>query len=304
MPKIEYVPRAFSGGSLAIIEQANAICEDYTEQGYDLTLRQLFYQFVSRDLIPNRQSEYKRLGSIINDGRLAGLIDWNHLVDRTRSLRSLNHWDDPSDIIDASVDQYHTDLWAGQRYRVEVWVEKDALTGVIGRSADRLDCPWFSCRGYTSQSELWGAARRHLRYETDGQRVIVIHLGDHDPSGVDMSRDIADRLALFEASTTVERIALNMSQVRQYNPPPNPAKMTDSRAAGYIEQHGTESWELDALNPEILDSLISDAVLRYRDEDIWAADLATMQNQRQSLQHVARHWGQVQEYARELSEEE
>jgi hypothetical protein len=304
MPKIEYVRRTFSSGSLAVIEQANAICEDYVEQGYDLTLRQLYYQFVARDLIPNRQSEYKRLGSIINDARLAGLIDWNHLVDRTRSLRSLSHWDDPSEIIDASADQYRTDLWGAQEYRVEVWVEKDALTGVIGRTADRLDCPWFSCRGYTSQSELWAAARRHLRYEAKGQKVIVIHLGDHDPSGVDMSRDIADRLALFGTSTTVQRIALNMSQVRQYNPPPNPAKMTDSRTSGYIQQHGTESWELDALNPEVLDGLITDAVQGYRDEDVWEEGMAVMRRQRRALQHVAQHWDRVQEYARDLADDE
>lgn len=304
MPKIAYIERTFSGGSLEIITQANTICEDYAAQGYDLTLRQVYYQFVSRGWLPNRQSEYKRLGSIINDGRLAGLIDWNHLVDRTRNLRSLSHWNNPSEIIDASADQYRQDLWAGQIYRVEVWVEKDALTGVIGRTADRLDCPWFSCRGYTSQSELWSAARRHQRYERDGQKVIVIHLGDHDPSGMDMSRDIADRLALFGAGTYVERIALNMSQVEQYNPPPNPAKLTDSRATGYIERHGDESWELDALNPEILDGLITNAVDQYVDTDRWASDLAAMQTQRRSLQHVAQHWDAVQEYARDLAAEE
>lgn len=304
MPKIAYIERTFSEGSLEIITQANTICEDYAEQGYDLTLRQVYYQFVSRGWLPNRQSEYKRLGSIINDGRLAGLIDWNHVVDRTRNLRSLNHWGDPSEIIDASADQYRTDLWAGQEHRVEIWVEKDALTGVIGRTADRLDCPWFSCRGYTSQSELWSAARRHQRYERAGQKVVVIHLGDHDPSGMDMSRDIADRLTLFGASTTVWRIALNMPQVRQYNPPPNPAKLTDSRATGYIERHGDESWELDALNPEILDGLITSAVDQYVDTDRWASDMAAMQTQRRSLQDVAQHWDRVQAYASDLADEE
>lgn len=301
MPKIEYVQRTFSEGSLAIIEQANTICEDYAAQGYDLTLRQLYYQFVARDLIANRQSEYKRLGSIINDARLAGLVDWNHVVDRTRNLRSLAHWSNPSEIIDASADQYREDLWAAQQYRVEIWVEKDALTGVIGRTAELLDCPWFSCRGYTSQSELWSAARRHQRYERLGQKVIVIHLGDHDPSGVDMSRDIADRLVLFGASTKVWRIALNMPQVEQYNPPPNPAKLTDSRATGYIERHGSQSWELDALNPEILDGLINDAVSQYVDTDRWDTAKALMQTRRRSLQDVAQYWDAVQEYARDLS---
>ena len=296
MPRIAYVSRNFSAGSLKIIEQADAICIDYAAQGYDLTLRQLYYQFVARDLLPNKQSEYKRLGSIINDARLAGLLDWDHLVDRTRNLRDLAHWDDPESIVTAVAKQYRTDRWASQKYRVEVWVEKDALTGVIGRTAERLDVPWFSCRGYTSQSELWGAARRHQRYERDGQQVMVIHLGDHDPSGVDMSRDIADRLDLFQADTTVWRIALNMPQVQQYNPPPNPAKLTDSRAEGYIEKHGASSWELDALDPAVLDQLITDAVESYRDDEQWERDTAAMESEREILTAVASRWDAVADY--------
>src|ERR1044072_5302001 len=95
MPKIAYVPRRFSAASLDVIETAEGICDDYAAQGYDLTLRQLYYQFVARDLSPNTQQEYKRLGAIINDARLAGLIDWDHLVDRTRNLRGLDHWESP-----------------------------------------------------------------------------------------------------------------------------------------------------------------------------------------------------------------
>jgi hypothetical protein len=296
MPRIQYVPKRFSASSLEIIQQADQICLNYAAQGYDLTLRQLYYQFVARDLLPNKQSEYKRLGSIINDARLAGLLDWSHLVDRTRNLRDLAHWDDPESIVSAVAKQYRTDRWASQKYRVEVWVEKDALTGVIGRTAERLDVPWFSCRGYTSQSELWSAARRHQGYERDGQQVMVIHLGDHDPSGVDMSRDIADRLELFNADTKVWRIALNMPQVRQYNPPPNPAKLTDSRAENYIEKHGASSWELDALDPAVLDQLITDAVESYRDDEQWERDTAAMETQREILTAVASRWDAVADY--------
>jgi hypothetical protein len=293
VPKIEYVPRRFSPATMDVITTAEAICQEYAGQGYDLTLRQLYYQFVARGLLANRQTEYKRLGSIVNDARLAGLIDWDHVTDRTRNLRDLAHWDDPESIISASASQYRTDRWADQDYRVEVWVEKDALTGVIARSAQALDVPWFSCRGYTSQSELWGAAMRHRRHERHGQKVVVIHLGDHDPSGIDMSRDIADRLALFGAATTVWRIALNMVQVLQYDPPPNPAKLTDSRAEGYIARHGESSWELDALDPTVLDGLITEAVQSYRDEGTWTASTEAMQQQREALVSAARRWDEV-----------
>lgn len=296
MPLICYVPKTFRRSSLDIIERANTICADYTAQGFDLTLRQLYYQFVSRDWIANKQTEYDRLGSIINDARLAGLLDWNYIVDRTRNLRSLAHWDSPESIVDAVANQYRTERWAHQPTRVEVWIEKDALVGVIAGVCERYDVDYFSCRGYTSQSEMWGAARRLSRYEARGQDTVIIHLGDHDPSGVDMSRDIADRLALFDASTNVVRIALNMNQVEQYSPPPNPAKLTDSRASGYIAEHGTSSWELDALDPTTLARLIEEEIWAWRDADQWERDTAVMERERALLTAVSERWVEVSEF--------
>lgn len=270
MPRICYVPKNFRGSSVQIISQANEIIDEYTEQGFDLTLRQLYYQFVSRDLIANIQKEYKRLGSIINDARLAGLIDWNSLVDRTRNLRDLAHWTSPSSIIDACASQYRVDKWEKQPIRPEVWIEKDALLGVISDVCEDLDVPYFSCRGYTSQSEMWGAAQRAIaRYDQESQPTLIIHLGDHDPSGVDMSRDIRDRLDMFCLSTEVKRIALNMDQITEYSPPPNPAKFTDSRCAAYVAEFGNESWELDALEPQVLADLIRKTITDVRDDDLW-----------------------------------
>lgn len=133
----------------------------------------------------------------MNDARLAGLMDWTHLEDRTRNLRSLSHWSDPRDILDSAAAGYRTDKWAHQPYRPEVWIEKDALVGVIEGVCEANDVPYFSCRDYTSQSEVWGAAQRLLRHVRRGQIPVVLHLGDHDPSGLDMTRDITDRLGLF-----------------------------------------------------------------------------------------------------------
>src|ERR1700679_3041250 len=126
----KFIERRFSAASSAIIETANGILEEYETQGLVLTLRQLYYQFVARGLIPNKQSEYKRLGSIINDGRLAGLIDWSMMEDRTRTLRTISSWDSPGSIVDVVARQYQEDLWASQLFRPEVWIEKDALVGV------------------------------------------------------------------------------------------------------------------------------------------------------------------------------
>jgi hypothetical protein len=298
MPQIEYVPKNFSAGSLAIIDQANVICADYAAQGFDLTLRQLYYQFVSRGYLANKQTEYKRLGSIVNDARLAGLIDWDYIVDRTRNLRELAHWTSPEQIIRAVAAQYRHECWEDQEYRVEVWIEKDALVGVIQGVCQRNDVPFFSCRGYTSQSELWGAAMRLKGYEDDGQKTVVIHLGDHDPSGIDMTRDIQDRLHLFGTGTEVRRIALTMAQVDQYQPPPNPAKLTDSRAEGYVVEHGYESWELDALDPATLDALIQGEIETWRDDRSWRESVARQEGQRALLTSAYEQWGSVARFLR------
>jgi len=177
-PLLSYVEKDFRADTLADIVQANRIIAEYMAAGFKLTLRQLYYQFVARDLIPNTQRSYKRLGSIINDGRLAGLIDWEAIEDRTRNVESLAHWDDPSEILNAVGRQYRTERWANQPTRVEVWIEKEALAGVFERICESLDVAYLSCRGYTSQSEMWAAAQRLIEYEEAGQDTIILHFGD------------------------------------------------------------------------------------------------------------------------------
>jgi hypothetical protein len=298
--KIQYVSKDLKSSTLALVNKANEIAEEYARQGYNLTLRQLYYQFVARGIIANKLTEYKRLGSIINDARLAGLIDWDHITDRTRNLKGVSHWDSPSSIINSAAYSFRYDKWRSQPHRVEVWVEKEALADVVEKAATPLDVDYFSCRGYVSQSELWAAAMRLRRYSENGQTPVIIHLGDHDPSGIDMTRDITDRMDLFGADLVVRRIALNMDQVQEYNPPPNPAKSTDSRFEGYVVKFGDESWELDALDPSTLDDLITQEVLRWRDPDLWQEELAREQEARTYLQKISRNWGRVASVVDEL----
>jgi hypothetical protein len=339
--KIVYENKRFGPAKLKTIAQANEILEEYERQGYDLTLRQLYYQFVSRDLIPNNERSYKNLGTTINDARLAGLIDWDHIVDRTRNVRSVQHWADPAAIIDATARSFRVSLWEAQNDYVEVWIEKDALVGVIIGICTELDVPYFSCRGYTSQSEMWAAAQQRLLGPvTEGKRVTILHLGDHDPSGIDMTRDIQDRLQLFIATDyarnrgkadprwdsysevnqdltlrqwvneaydrlTINRIALTMSQVNQYNPPPNFAKLSDSRAGvrkdgsvipgGYVDTYGWESWELDALEPAVLIELIRSNVEDLIDDGAWDAAKEREEEGQRLLRLASTRWTEIVE---------
>ena len=313
MPRIMYTERRFNATSEVIIFAAEKICAEYMEQGYVLTLRQIYYQFVAKDLFPddwtwrlvsgdkwvrdpngtkNATPNYKRLGSIINDARLAGRLDWDAIEDRTRNLEQLSTWDSAKDILSATAKQFRYDWWDSQPVRIEVWVEKEALAGVIERAAFKYRLPWFACRGYTSQSEAWRAGQRFLEHNERGQPVKVLHLGDHDPSGIDMTRDNDDRLQLFSESGDVEviRLALNMDQVRQYRPPPNPAKLDDSRATGYIKKFGSKSWELDALDPRVIDDLISNTVEQYIDRDAWDLSKEREAAARKKIDAMAKRW--------------
>jgi hypothetical protein len=266
-----------------LIDQINEIISEYEAAGYSLTLRQVYYQLVSRDLIENTEKSYKNIGSLVSNGRLAGLIDWNAIEDRTRQHRSLPHWETPAEIVQGAANQYRRNLWEGQDRYCEVWVEKDALIGIVEQAADRLDTPCFSCRGYTSQSAMWAAAIRFIDKADEGRECVIIHLGDHDPSGIDMTRDIIDRLVHFGARVDVQRIALNMPQIKQYKPPPNPAKETDTRVEGYKKIYGLHSWELDALKPEILDQLITDAIKNNLDQKLYDLAIDRQEQERQSI---------------------
>ncbi len=272
MSKIKYINKRFSSKSHKTIEQANLIIEDYRQQGFQLTLRQLYYQFVSRDLIKNTLQEYKKLGSVLNDARLAGLVDWSSIEDRTRNLQTFyfSALGSPSDILYSAASGHELDHWADQPNYCEVWIEKDALVGVIESVCNQWRVPYFACRGYNSQSEQWRAGVRLADKIAEGKKVTILHLGDHDPSGMHMTVDNQERLSMFsDSNVKVKRLGLNMDQVKKYNPPPNPAKESDRRFAGYVKRFGKKCWELDALEPKIINAIVEKNIKALIDDKKW-----------------------------------
>ncbi|RJF81094.1 hypothetical protein D3877_12785 [Azospirillum cavernae] len=296
MPCECFVQKRFIGRNAVVIEQANDIIADYQRQGFTLTLRQLYYQFVARALIENSQQSYKRLGQIVNDARMAGLVDWEAIEDRTRNLQQVSTWNDPEDIIAAAASSFRVDRWADQPAHVEVWIEKEALVGVIERVCNDHYVPFFACRGYSSQSEQWRAGKRLRRAHNRGKQVVILHLGDHDPSGLDMTRDNDERLALFAAApgaVEIRRLALNMDQIRRFKPPPNPAKEADSRFADYVKKYGSKSWELDALDPTVIDGLIRDQLNELIDRPAWDEAVMRESQYRDQLEEASNRWDEV-----------
>lgn len=282
-----YVHEPFRKSSLARIAQANKIIAEYEGKNFSLTIRQLHYQLVSRDLYENTAANYNSLVNLISRGRMAGLVSWTAIEDRGRNLRGHTTWGTPLEAAESMRQMYKRDLWERQPNRVEVWVEKQALEGVIGSICDELRVDFFATKGYNSQSEQWRAGRRFASCYNKGQRPVVLHLGDHDPSGIDMTRDNRERLSLFcGTEVLLIRLALNMAQVEELRPPPNFAKEDDSRFRDYMAKYGDESWELDALSPEYIQNLISSAVTSFRDEAIWETALERENEDKDELDMV------------------
>ena len=287
--RIAYTPTNFRNETQEIINNANVIIREYQEEGYRITLRQLYYQFVSRNLVENNMKSYQRINTAIAKGRMGGMIDWDAIEDRTRNLISLPHWQSPRGIIDSCAAQYHIDLWQDQARRVEVWIEKDALVGVIEKTCEHWDCAYMSCRGYTSLSEMHKAATRIIDANEQGYDYVILYAGDHDPSGSDMSRDIQDRLNGFGADFEFERIALNMAQVEVHQLPPNRVKESDSRSGTYRRQFGAGCWELDALPPSELNKIIECAIFECVD------DYPAFQERREEIETTKRQLALIAE---------
>lgn len=273
--KIQYEePKNFQKKTLEIIATADTIMEGFRAQGYDITVRQLHYRFVATQPLKkywdNINANYSRLKNIVGDARMCGLLAWDLIVDRERPMYGTTHWDNPLHLMAEASKNFAIDKWEDQRHHVEVWVEKSALRGVVGRVCAELDLDYFSCRGYPSKSAVWRASERFLEHQDEGREPIILHLGDHDPSGLDMTRDIRDRLHGFGVPTEVKRIGLNFDQVTTLKLPPNFVKKKDSRGPDYIRQYGDESWELDALEPSFLADLIRHEVDLLRDDHTYS----------------------------------
>ncbi len=298
MTRIRYRELRLRESSLQTIAAIDRLIEEYAQNSLSLTVRQIHYQFVARGWMPNSGTTYSHIQDCVNKGRLAGLLDWEAIEDRGRTLRGVQTQVSPAHAVAGVRRDYRLDLWADQPFRPEVWIEKQALEGVIEQICVQLRVDFYAQKGYNSQSEQWRAGQRFADYVRRGQRPIVLHLGDHDASGVHMTEDNRQRLEEFAGvPVMVQRLALNYDQIEQYNPPENFAKESDSRREFY-ERHMARvggdpslSWELDALDPLVVRRLISDAVLGLRDPDRWDRALAQEIEDQEELDDVIESLG-------------
>jgi len=290
----------FRPESLEKIERIKEIVDEYDQK---LTARQVYYQFVSRGWLGNNQKNYKTLTSLLTDARYAGEVDWEVIEDRGREPSNPSEWPNLSGLVDSALSSYRLPRWEGQEYYCELWVEKQALAGVLAPIARRYHVTLMVNKGYSSASAMKESADRYIEACSGGREQgaddypddepsrtpILFYLGDHDPSGEDMVRDIHDRLVEFGVGgIEVKKLALTMEQIKRFQPPPNPAKITDSRAKAYIEKYGDQSWELDALPPDELNRIVNSAFKDVIDQEKMDTVLAKEKEDKQLLREAVR----------------
>ncbi len=299
MPLIAYRKYKPRKDAEQIIGRANDILELSRQDGFGvMTLRQIYYQFIAKNWLPeNSMQQYKKLGRILTDGREGGLIDWNAIDDAGRGAFHFRDCKTVDQLLSGVEKGLLINPWEDQDVYVETWVEKKGMEGTIARPCNAKRAGYMACMGYLSASEAWRAGMRYAKQKELGKRLVLLHLGDHDPSGIDMTRDNKDRLEFFAMQHGIEvrRLALNMDQVQQYEPPPQFAKQTDSRFDGYEKLYGIESWELDALRQSVIGTLITGALDSLIDKDKWEASMVREQELRASTRvaELASRWAEV-----------
>jgi hypothetical protein len=295
-PLIRYpVFKAYTPGKhrRLLTESVIPLVEDYAARGLPLTGRQVFYQLVARALVVSTFASYRSALTLLKKARRGGYLAFEDFEDRSRSTYAPVDFPDLAARLAFVRDRLaRLPRWAGQPVYVEMATEKDALVGFLQPLADELHVHVSSTRGNDGDVHLFQMAQRFRQANVPGVLVLAT---DHDPTGWDMERDVRARLAMFGAgAVTVERIALTLDQVRQFQLPENPLKLkddeetySDARTRAYIvATEQTTSWELDALPPETLIALFRAAVLRHRDEALYARVLRREARDRRRLDRM------------------
>jgi len=228
------------------------------------TVRQAYYQLVSRQVVENTRSQYMAVSGILVRLRQNGVVPWEWVEDRTRRPRTVSMWGSMKQFARTVVRAYRKDVWQSQPRLVEVWLEKDALSGIFEEELEPYGVTLNVGRGYDGWSSIQRAAERYKEW---GSAVLVLYFGDHDPSGEDMERSLRERLAYFKASPEMRRVAILPKDIEEYNLPPDFAKATDTRHDAFVAKHGDRAVELDALPVDVLRERIVESIMDAMDMD-------------------------------------
>ena len=253
-----------------------------------MTIRQLFYRLVSSGLIPNDRKHYQLVSRVMTKARDDGRCDFDAIVDRSRPQYSPNVFEDAGEYANVVQRGYRKDYWATQPNHVEIWVEKDAIIGSIEPTTNKLGVTIRVGRGFLSTTKAHEIASHFASID---KPITVFYLGDHDPSGHDIERDLYARITNYgSGSFELRRLAIHKRDIALFNLPPLRIKDTDKRAAQFRAQHGEQCVELDALPPDELRERIKDAVEELQDGELWNRAVAVEEVEMASIHDAAVMW--------------
>ena len=248
--------------SLELLIQVQEIINSYD---FALTLRQIYYQLVARQIIPNEQRYYKKLSRLCVAGRDEGILPEEGFADRLREVDKLSSWSDLNEFMQTVKRSYRKDKWQNQDNYLEIWTEKDALRSVLTEITYQYDVALMVARGQLSRTEVYKTAGRY-KAQSD-KKCRLYYCGDFDPSGLSIYDSIKKRVMDFGVSINFKRIALTQEQIEKYQLPSDPAKQSDPNYNKFVSIYGSDMVvELDSLPPDVLRKIIEDCILQNIDE--------------------------------------
>lgn len=276
-----------------LIQRILVLVREYQEQNIIQTLRGYYYDLLPS--IPNAIAVYKRIGKLVSDLRYAGLLDWSAMEDRARKVEIPLEFENLKERVDLAIHNFRLPRWSNQDKYIELVSEKDTMYSRLAPLTNKYHIPLCINRGYASSSVVYDLSKRLIENLEGGKEVVLLYVGDHDASGLDMIRDIEKRLTEFledgreyiEPNFKIVHVTLTKEQIKKYKLPPNPAKLSDTRAKAYIKEHGNISWEVDAMKPQIMREIVELEIQKHIDVDKYNAWIKREDKEKKALEVFA-----------------
>ncbi|HUZ06587.1 MAG TPA: hypothetical protein VMV89_03785 [Candidatus Paceibacterota bacterium] len=255
-----------------------------------ITIRHLFYRLVGLKQIEKTEAAYKSLCGHLSKWRRSGEVSWNAFADNTRWHLGTETFNGLNDALANTVQCYRRNLWAQQSAHVEIWGEKDAISGILFREADTFGVKVFTCRGFASLSALYSAANIFKQAVANGKEVFIYYFGDHDPSGLAIDHAAVKSFRDdFGVEVNLTRAAITPEQIEQHNLPTRPVKKSDTRAANW---HGG-CVEVDTMPPAVLKKLVRDCITKHIEPHEWEQTQLIEAAERETLRDFAASLGKA-----------
>jgi len=260
----------------------NSAIVQVLEEIQPATVRQCYYQLVSRGKIAKTEQEYKTVVRLLGNLRREGFVPFDWIADNTRWMRKPDSYRGIGHLLRDTAALYRRDLWQNQSEYVEIWLEKDALSGVLYDVTAEYDVPLMVTRGYPSLTFLHASAES---IAAEDKPAHLYYFGDFDPSGLDIPRKVEATIREFAPTANIEfeRVAVTEAQIRHMALPTRPTKKTDSRSKDF----GDESVEVDAIPPATLRAMVEKRITSHIDQKALSVLRASEQSEREWLGKLA-----------------